>query len=164
MLFSSQPYSHRRYDFFKTRIPDYDSPDPRTQAFVEKNSNAGRSATQTSKCLDFDNDADADANVRKAASNPETENDFTIRELREIERAKPVEKTKKVNTLLKEFDEAEIGKRMIDNTPLLTEAMVEWKDESVPRSRSSSTSSNRMDQFSRNDFVFALNGMDDDVS
>lgn len=87
-----------------------------------------------------------------------------MRELRELkamnEKNKPSPVSKKVNMLLDEFDEEAINQKKLipDSMPIYSEAMVEWRDDTEPRPRTSRSSS-----FSSR-YVFALNSIADDVS
>jgi hypothetical protein len=160
------PYSHRRYDFFKAIIPDYDSPDPRasTQSIIDNHQYGRKPALQSPKSLNF---GEGDDDEGAAAAVLHTDTDNTFRELQEIEKNKPVENKKKVNNLLKEFDEDVYDREKIyDNTPAFTEAMVEWKDDTIaPRTRSRSSSSNTSSRVqSAKNFVFAFNNMNEFVS
>jgi hypothetical protein len=119
------PYSHRRYDFYKsTRLSDFMSPDPRleTQNLLSLNKKSNVTTNEASKFLNFNDETDEAARPQFSEDTADTFRDF-----RELEERASINKPKK-STSIRETDEPDKDK-VIDVPRLESEILVEWGEE-----------------------------------
>lgn len=116
------PYAHRRYDFYKQRVPDYNSPDPRDD--VDKDSPEtqfllnGKRPDLPPKALNFEEEN----NVNEAdPAAPRLE--ISMRDLQEMERRKSKKRPSK-NYLLEEKCDGPVTM----HPPPDSDYLVEWED------------------------------------
>lgn len=130
---SQPPFSHRRYDFFKARIQDYDSPDPRgTQSFLDINRQTKNVSNEASKFLNFDDEESAEKATEDVEVDPEAEDAF--KDFHELEQrsslTENVKKPKIINAAEEEMCASQGPAAYV--APFESEALVEWKDNNRP--------------------------------
>lgn len=122
---SSTPFSHRRYDFYKSAVPGFNSPDPRlfdTQQLIDANRNSRNPpSNEATKCLNFD---DATEKRKTACENL---TDDTYRDFRELEKRVNLENARKSATK-KDRVEAVAPEVSILELPQESESLVDWRD------------------------------------
>jgi Regulator of Ty1 transposition protein 107 BRCT domain len=131
------PYAHRRYDFYKQRISDFNSPDPRknTPTVI---ATTGKPETQClfngkqapaimSKSLNFNDEIDDE---KKAARIIGVSAEETFRDLQNLEEKQKTLEEKRPSQLQRQYlvEESGTQRNAAAQLPLDSEHLVEWEE------------------------------------
>lgn len=131
------PYAHRRYDFYKQRIADFNSPDPRENISIITAvvTTTAKPETQclfngkptSSKSLDFNND---DYKEKRAAGDKKMSTEETFRDLQNLEEKQKTLEEKRPSQLQKQcfVEESGVERDAAAQLPLDSEHLVEWEE------------------------------------
>ncbi|CRK87722.1 CLUMA_CG001512, isoform A [Clunio marinus] len=127
------PFRHRRYDFYKERIPDYNSPDPRAETEDLLGCKRPCSVTnEASKFLNFDDDGNTQNQQPEATMNKdekskkETSSKVSI----ELRRSSSGDrKSLRIHKISLQDTEQENSHKETEGKPPESQMAVEWKDE-----------------------------------